>query len=318
VPRFFVAGFPWSFLLPAAVVFLLRRARGGWRQEPLLFPLLWFAAMFVFFSAAAGKRIDYLLPLMPASALLVAAATDAAASEPGASRRWLVPGAALVAAGGVAAALTAAVAWDGPSVLPDSLATILARPNAQLLIDEAVAHGTALALVLAAAVVATLAPLLQLLRGRGGGILVTAGATAAAVAVGVPAFLPAAAARDSFRPFADEVARVAGPDAVIRGYEIFDYEILFHLRRRVPRLGEAEVDRFLAEPGEGWVLTLRKRFDDWPRARRQRFEVAAAATQGFDDPSEQPVLLRRVPCAGEPPPGTGSAHGAVPEIGRDR
>lgn len=59
---------PWVFLLP----FALHRAWRA-RRAPTLetFALAWLVAPFLFFSAAAGKRDVYLLPLMPAVAILV-------------------------------------------------------------------------------------------------------------------------------------------------------------------------------------------------------------------------------------------------------
>jgi 4-amino-4-deoxy-L-arabinose transferase-like glycosyltransferase len=62
---------PWSFFLPLALV---RAFRQGLRKmdDGLLFSLLWFAAIFLFFSAAHSKLETYLLPSFPAVALLVA------------------------------------------------------------------------------------------------------------------------------------------------------------------------------------------------------------------------------------------------------
>jgi len=62
--------FPWSFFLPFAIIQVFQ---GGFRKidERALFVLIWFGAVFLFFSAASSKLSPYILPLFPAAALLV-------------------------------------------------------------------------------------------------------------------------------------------------------------------------------------------------------------------------------------------------------
>ena len=61
---------PWSFFLPLAFI------RALWRpfrkvDEGGLFLCLWFAVIFLFFSAASSKLGTYILPSFPAASLLV-------------------------------------------------------------------------------------------------------------------------------------------------------------------------------------------------------------------------------------------------------
>lgn len=83
VPRIFVDLFPWSIALPAAIWSVVRkRVRGrlaeatdGIGEESCRagrFALCWLGGMFVFFSLVRFKRHDYLLPLVPGAALLLA------------------------------------------------------------------------------------------------------------------------------------------------------------------------------------------------------------------------------------------------------
>ncbi|MFH1731835.1 MAG: hypothetical protein ABIF82_09320, partial [Planctomycetota bacterium] len=68
--RFPMDFFPWSLLVPLALVEAVRR----WRRErhgEALFPALWFAAIFTFHSVISGKRQGYLMPLLPAVGLTV-------------------------------------------------------------------------------------------------------------------------------------------------------------------------------------------------------------------------------------------------------
>jgi len=61
---------PWFLFLPGAVVYGLSKRREGISKD-FLFLLVWFAAIFIFFSFSKGKRAIYLLPLYPAASLMV-------------------------------------------------------------------------------------------------------------------------------------------------------------------------------------------------------------------------------------------------------
>lgn len=69
--------FPWSAYLPAAIARLRPWRIDAWRRIPRsqqlpLFALCWFGSIFLFFSLAVTKLPSYVLPLMPAGAILVA------------------------------------------------------------------------------------------------------------------------------------------------------------------------------------------------------------------------------------------------------
>jgi 4-amino-4-deoxy-L-arabinose transferase-like glycosyltransferase len=68
---------PWSVYLPVAIARLRFWQRESWRHQPRstqlgLFALFWFAGVFGFFTIAVTKLPSYVLPLMPAAAILVA------------------------------------------------------------------------------------------------------------------------------------------------------------------------------------------------------------------------------------------------------
>jgi 4-amino-4-deoxy-L-arabinose transferase-like glycosyltransferase len=68
---------PWSVFLPVAIARLRFWQVAHWRQQPRsahlgLFALIWFAVIFAFFTIAVTKLPSYVLPLMPAAAILVA------------------------------------------------------------------------------------------------------------------------------------------------------------------------------------------------------------------------------------------------------
>ena len=71
LPYLFALGVPWCLFIPFV---LWDEFKKGFRSDDAtLFLLLWFAATFVFFSIAMGKRPVYLLPVYPALSLLMAA-----------------------------------------------------------------------------------------------------------------------------------------------------------------------------------------------------------------------------------------------------
>jgi 4-amino-4-deoxy-L-arabinose transferase-like glycosyltransferase len=63
---------PWSAFLPAALLQMRSRLRSGDRRGADRFTLIYFAATFAFFTLSASRRSYYLLPVLPAGALLVA------------------------------------------------------------------------------------------------------------------------------------------------------------------------------------------------------------------------------------------------------
>ena len=96
-------GPPWYFIpyviggaLPWAVVALANVREWRRKIDPAtLYAILWIAVPFIFFSISQSKRPQYILPVMPAIALLVARATKGFRA---AAIAWLVLGIALLAA----------------------------------------------------------------------------------------------------------------------------------------------------------------------------------------------------------------------------
>lgn len=61
---------PWSLLIPFALITFRKKFLR--LSDKAYFPAFWIAAVFIFFSFAAIKRGDYILPLYPALAILIA------------------------------------------------------------------------------------------------------------------------------------------------------------------------------------------------------------------------------------------------------
>lgn len=96
VPLVLASVLPWLAGLPGAVGAALRRGaqRNGFR--PALLALVWVAVIFLFFSASSSKLRSYILPLVPALALLIGLWL------PGARRPAVLAIAVLAAALGIA------------------------------------------------------------------------------------------------------------------------------------------------------------------------------------------------------------------------
>ena len=75
VPRIIIDLYPWSLVLPAAIWTAARRTDGDAGMASR-FALCSMGGMFVFLSLVRFKRHDYLLPLLPSSAILLASYWD--------------------------------------------------------------------------------------------------------------------------------------------------------------------------------------------------------------------------------------------------
>ena len=96
---------PWLPVLFAPWILLPRlwsalRYSRPWRDEGLRLCLVWLAGAFLLMSLVSGKQVKYLLPLLPAFALLLARVTSMADRDDRYSRPWL-PAAALLVCGGL-------------------------------------------------------------------------------------------------------------------------------------------------------------------------------------------------------------------------
>jgi len=271
--------FPWSFLLPAALVVGWRRLvapagtplraalRGGadgdvgsdgdgegdWRRRGFLFALCWVLVTLVFFSVSPAKRSVYVLTLYPALALLAGAGLDrlAAAWEGGEKRprrAWLTVPLGLLTLLVAAAAVALPVAG-------------LRRPEAEILgasfVLAATAAFAALALAAAAAFVLSL--------GRRARAATAALAMGMAVLFLTAAFvlLPRFDVFKSARPLSEVLLARMAPGDEYAIYPRLDNTFLFYTNRTTHPIGSPqELRDFLARPGRGWLLIER---DAWAK-----------------------------------------------------
>jgi len=307
VPQYFFFGAPWAFFLPAAATLVVRRARGAWAKESLLFPLAWFVAMFLFFSAASGKRSDYLLPLLPAAALLVAGALESAPTTGDAFARRFVAGTSwtVAALGVVVACVAAALVWAPASSLPAVIAEKREGAEGQALFAVVERHAaTTVALLVGIAVIAAAPAFASRAKRPAFGVGVAAATMAIVAPLGLVTYMPVFREHDSLKSFTAQMLETAGDGATIRSWNDFEPQVFFYANRRLPPIAretddrktrDAALDAYLAEPGVGWVFSSRGDFDALSPARRARFEVVVESHRTDRSAPEQCVLLRRSP-----------------------
>ncbi|MDJ1177635.1 glycosyltransferase family 39 protein [Roseofilum sp. BLCC_M91] len=91
IPTIFVGFLPWSVYLPVALFKARFWQRRAWLSQPRshhlpMFAFFWFICIFGFFTIAVTKLPSYVLPLMPACAILVALVWSE--PEAGKSKTW--------------------------------------------------------------------------------------------------------------------------------------------------------------------------------------------------------------------------------------
>jgi 4-amino-4-deoxy-L-arabinose transferase-like glycosyltransferase len=157
VPWVLLLLLPWSFHLPVALVRLRYWRLHHWRRQPpsaqlAPFCLVWFLVVLLFFSSAATKLAGYILPLVPAGALLLAlhwfplhAEEPRAIDWPDRPQRWSAWVNALVFAA-LAPAVALAPRWAATDPAYPGFAGALSRSGLPILLALILA-GTALGLI---------------------------------------------------------------------------------------------------------------------------------------------------------------------------
>ena len=270
--------FPWSFVLPSALVVGWRRfvragrrgraevaddapAPGAALRGPFLFGLCWMVATVVFFSISPAKRTVYILTMYPAMALLVALAlawwsgwaggvgrqegggADGEAPR-GPDRGWLLWPLGLLA---------------GLTVLLPVAAPFVAARQAEVL--EPLGPGLVPRVVTLCAVLALGAVAAWGLarRGRVRRAAFALAAGSALFGLGVfllvlPRFDVVKSARGLSRTLVERMA----PGEPYAIYPRLDAPVLFYTRRVSVALdGEQELRRFVARPGRKWLMIER-------------------------------------------------------------
>lgn len=273
--------FPWSFLLPGALLI-------GWRgaddqsRRGVQFALCWIAVTLLFFSLSPGKRTVYILTMYPALALLIGATGSRLAAEAGRrSRQWLLwPLGLLLGLAATLATMAVAVGLD-PSLAGDRPILAVLGPDfpwrvALLFFLFAIGLGFGV---------------VQAWRRRFGSAI--AGMAAGSGAAGLVAVLLVAPAFDvvkSARGLSDRYLELAAENEPYGIYPRIDPPFLFYTGRFAEILDSEQALRdFAARESRVWVFARRRFLDkiDLPDGLR---EVARDR-----DPSNGYALLTNEP-----------------------
>ena len=270
LPNLLTSFLPWIIFLPAGVVYAIRR-RGSGVDRGARFALVWFLAMLVLLSAAKFKRADYLLPLMPALAMMVAAFWDRVMDrlETGYAAWWAQLGTWLCAVGVLAG--SAGVGLAGGS-LTDRIASLgigtlrLKETDRMTLraLEDALADRPGLVTTLLVILIlgAVAAVWLAHLQRWTSCVLVLGAVTVVTVVLHVETVLPVLDRYRNQGPFARRVKALvpAGEELVMAGVQ--EHDLLFALGPRFRVDNDAErIIRRLRDPEPVWFVGARDTYE---------------------------------------------------------
>ncbi|HEX4952468.1 MAG TPA: glycosyltransferase family 39 protein [Thermoanaerobaculia bacterium] len=281
--------FPWSFLLPSALVIGWRRLVGslrglrarlaagteeGWAGRGFLFAVCWVVVTILFFSLSPAKRTVYVLTMFPGLALVVGAGLDrllaaldacpAGSAERRALRRWLL--APLIPLAALLTALAAAPLWleselaaGGPQA-ERWLKKVPELPHLPADLPQTVALWLSLA-----ALGAWLAVWLAGRRRGGLGLGLLAGGMAASGLGLILGVLPLLNPWKSARPVVDEFLARSTAEEPYAVYPRLDAPVLFYTKRFAewPKSPE-ELRTWATGPGPRWLFIEHDDLDALP------------------------------------------------------
>ncbi len=270
IPVLLAGVLPWLPGLPGASIAAVRRGaqRNGFR--PALLALVWAVVIFVFFSASSSKLRSYILPIVPALALLIGLWL------PGARRRTVM---AIAALAFVLGAAGVALSPFGARFAEDAWMVEAYRSLLHWI-------GAGSALVLAGAVA------LAAFERRGqrlAGVIALASATVAGTLVaasGHQAVGHLSSAREAVRAVGSEFA----PDQPFYSVRYYDQTLPFYLKRTVTLVDYADEMAFgISQEPDKVVPSLDEFRKRWEAARAPS---AIMGTDTFDELSRAGVPMR--------------------------
>ncbi len=245
--------FPWTFLLPTALVLGWRRLAGR-ERDGFLFGLSWVVATLVFFSVSPAKRSVYMLTMYPGLALVLGAALDRLAegwaagrpetAAPARAEKALTVPLLLLALFSLALPLTL---WFGGRNRPEALP--LGGENFVL----------SLVLTLLPLALGTLWAWWQARQGKiVHAIAGVAAGMAALILTAAFTVLPAFDSVKSARGLSNRLLALAAPSEPYAIYPRIDSTFLFYTERfaELP-VTEPELQTYARRPGKIWLLAQR-------------------------------------------------------------
>jgi hypothetical protein len=274
----FLTGFaPWSFFaIPLAVHLSANRQR--LEELGCLYPITWFAVVFLFYAVSASKRTVYLLPIYPAASLLLGAWWSRIVAEPdGVSvvlARVLRAVAIVLAAAGVTVVLVLLAAGFGADPFATIRPLLHPKDQANLPLLESILRDRFPSLLL---FVVALAPMLLVwflgIRHKNWALLFAAlvAVVASTAAVVKTSFEPALAEQRSFKPFMESIRGVVEDTDALSFYRTFDYGAVFYARRHITWLRDGFGNPSTPN-ARAYVLLWKSRWERLPEENRARLQ----------------------------------------------
>jgi len=242
--------FPWSFLLPGALVAAWRDRESPARRW-FLWALSWFVVTLIFFSLSPAKRSVYIVTMYPALALIVGYGLERIAGSWPRGRWWLsVPLAGVALILGLAAVAVAPVARKQPALelFPEWVLPVAAA-------------------VFVIALIGSLLAAWQLRRGRiDRMVMLLGGGMGVAVLTAVIVILPQIDIVKSARPLSNTLLAKAGADEPYAIWPRLDAPFVFYTKRYSVELESLDdLYAFANRRGNVWLLIERPALAKLPR-----------------------------------------------------
>jgi 4-amino-4-deoxy-L-arabinose transferase-like glycosyltransferase len=283
IPIMLAGALPWTVVSLAGLMRGLPRRPDGRREPYPLFLLCWILVPLLFFSLSQSKRPQYVVPVVPAVALLVAYIWQRAARPAGA------------AAGGAALIVTGAAAGTVPWLLPRLLP--LSAPIRDALPQAAVWLGSVAAV---AGVIAVA------FRERRDLVLLALALPVAAIPLAGARLMREIGRERSSAELAGAIARVLPPGSEVAAIGVFPLSLPFYLRRPVllaTATGAELTSNYLTQRADAWRLgpdSPLRPADWWLDAAQQCGRTRVFVTRARDA-ATRAVLAAQVPLLIETP-----------------
>ncbi|MFO0916849.1 MAG: glycosyltransferase family 39 protein [Planctomycetaceae bacterium] len=245
IPVLFAGTFPWSVFLPAAVAQLWKRVKSRAEfSESDLFLACWAATWLVFFSIARTKLPNYILPIYPAVAVIIARSLVSWTCDDSQTARVFLLESRMLSAIGAAIIIGLLIAMTILMPRERFLALVGVIP----IVTGGVAYWFAQQDRRQAAV-----------RSLAGG--------AAALCLCMIAAAPSRLANYQDSPYFANAARSATPEgtAEIASFEVFEPSLVYYLGHRVHRPNQpADIAQFFSDHPQGFLLIPANKLDRLP------------------------------------------------------
>lgn len=297
IPALFTGFMPWSPLLLFAGGFLYAKRR-QLAAAGLLYPVVWFVAVFLFFTVAAGKRSVYMLPAYPAAAVLVGwwwqqLTTGAVRLSPRLSRAVHIGAALLIVTLLLAfAAVLAEAVGAAPLEVLRPFLHHKDQANLAVVHQMIQARASGFLCWALAGVAAVSMFALALQRRRWHAVFAAVVFFAGITSLLVNGILdPELAALWTPKPFVAAVRAATKDGGDLGFYETFDYAAVFYWGDRIPVV-QHSIEQLGSDGRPRYLLLWESRWKQLSVADRERLDIMLRGSESGSDEGDRLLLAR--------------------------